>query len=120
MYRKLTEKEVEAICNSNTNCPEWVQNHINKYYPIAAVKVTVLVDSEYNDEGYDNKYVGLVVFDKDNNELPPIKGKSLEARESFINNAPYCGYSDDEFPEEAENETYLLNGKLPDLYILEE
>src|SRR4051812_6700437 len=89
-YRKLSKEEVKNIMNCKfEQPPKTVKDHLSKYYPNQASKVTLIVDSDYNDSTYDNTVVGMIVLDKDGTELTPVKGKSIEARTEFIENNKY-------------------------------
>lgn len=63
-----------------------VRRYVEEYYPPQANKALVMFSNEYNDEGYDVAVQLILVYDKNDNELVPLKGKSIEARQ----NLPEC------------------------------
>lgn len=86
---------------------------VNKYFKNAS-SILVVVDSEYNDSTYDNKFVGVYVYDAEDIEIP----MSREARSKFtddINNI------DIDIPYQTENSlddfVIYVNKSLPDVYI---
>jgi hypothetical protein len=113
-YRKLLPDEVKNLMNTKTEgIPKWVNEHLKEYYPSGFSKVTIIIDSDYNDEGYNNSVVGLVVFNEMGYEISPKKGKEVEARKAFLGHEHYeTSY------EPMENESYIVGG-LPDLYVME-
>lgn len=116
-YRKLNKSEIKNLLNTKAEeLPAWAAKHLKDYYPAGYSKVVLLVNSEYNDSSYDNSFVGMVVFDTNMNEISPIKGKEVEARSKFIENAE--SPTQYETYEQIENVSYLVGG-LPDLYVKE-
>ena len=76
-----------------------------KYYPPEATTMVMVVHSEYNDCTYDNSFQYVIVYDKDGNELPPLKKTAKECRANWnIDNLPipntrdgdYCSAESDE------------------------
>lgn len=63
-----------------------IRRYVEEYYPPQASKALVMFSNEYNDEGYDVAVQLVLVYDKDDNELVPPKGRSIEARQ----NLPEC------------------------------
>jgi hypothetical protein len=85
-YRKLSTEELRSFGINTSDKYKQIIDHVKKYYPNTANRALLLLDSEYDDEYYNNKVKTILVFDKEGNELVPTKGKSLEAR-----NIPYIG-----------------------------
>lgn len=91
-YRKATKQEIDKIYinlkhyySKKANPPEYEKyvKHIKEYYPKNAHKANISLNSEYDDSDYNYTLSYLVVFDKEENELVPITGKSIEARAEF-------------------------------------
>ena len=81
-YRKLTEGELAKYglkINQHKPVIDWVQ----KNYPKTAVSALVMFSSEYDDNYYSNEIQTVLVYDKDGNELLPLKEKSVTARKSL-------------------------------------
>jgi hypothetical protein len=51
-----------------------------KYYPPEATTMVMTIHSEYNDCTYDNSFQYVIVYDKDGNELPPLKKTAKEKK----------------------------------------
>lgn len=113
-YKKLTKQELSNMgFNVKENKPTQGQiDFVNKYYPPSAHTLTIVVNSEYNDQGYDNTFQYLIVSDVNGNELPPKKELAKECREHW--DSLYYG---EETNDEVEDITYNLKSTLPDLYI---
>lgn len=54
-----------------------------KYYPNNANKMVIVINSEYNDNSYDNSFSYILVYDKDGNELVPNKNTAHECRDNW-------------------------------------
>ena len=126
-YRKPTEKELKRIYlflkgQYETEASEdqaAYKEYAKEFYPKTASSMLISLSSEYNDETYDYRIGFVVVYDKDGEELLPLKGKSVEAREqAFDLPNPYEG---NECWEEQETEIVvsLSNEADFDLYVKE-
>lgn len=88
-------------------------NLINKYFKNPA-SLLISVDSEYNDNTYDNKFVGVYVYDSKDVEIP----LSRESRERFSIEVQDVHVSiPHETNEPLEDFVIYINKELPDLYI---
>ncbi len=126
-YRKLKAEEVKellgrfgaSINKSKSDLAE-IREYIKNYYPSTATTVLVQYNSEYNDEGYDVSVQYVAVYDREQQELLPLKDKAREARDKwaevfFTESNDGCGFRDP-----VEDKVYLLNeAGLPELYIKE-
>lgn len=116
-YRKLSDEELNNYGISQKVIPEALKKHVAKFYPSNTSVVTVIYTSEYNDEYYDNKVASLVCMDENGNELAPIKGKEIKARQEMVGIYLHESYGEGD-TEARETETYFI-GKLPELYVKE-
>jgi hypothetical protein len=96
-----------------------------KYYPPEATTMVMVVHSEYNDCTYDNSFQYVIVYDKDGNELPPLKKTAKECRANWnIDNLPIPNTRDGDY-DSAESDEPLndvvipLTTEVPELYIKE-
>jgi hypothetical protein len=96
-----------------------------KYYPPEATTMVITVHSEYNDCTYDNSFQYIIVYDKDGNELPPLKKTAKECREHWtteylpIPNTHHGHYGASESEEPLEDVVIPLISEVPELYIKE-
>lgn len=96
-----------------------------KYYPPEATTMVITVHSEYNDCTYDNSFQYIIVYDKDGNELPPLKKTAKECREHWtteylpIPNTHHGHYGASESEEPLEDVVIPLTVDIPELYIKE-
>jgi hypothetical protein len=96
-----------------------------KYYPPEATTMVMTVHSEYNDCTYDNSFQYIIVYDKDGNELPPLKKTAKECREHWtteylpIPNTHHGHYGASESEEPLEDVVIPLTVDIPELYIKE-
>jgi hypothetical protein len=96
-----------------------------KYYPPEATTMVMTVHSEYNDCTYDNSFQYIIVYDKDGNELPPLKKTAKECREHWtteylpIPNTHHGHYGASESEEPLEDVVIPLISEVPELYIKE-
>jgi hypothetical protein len=96
-----------------------------KYYPPEATTMVMVVHSEYNDSTYDNSFQYIIVYDKDGNELPPLKKTAKECREHWtteylpIPNTHHGHYGASESEEPLEDVVIPLISEVPELYIKE-
>jgi hypothetical protein len=95
------------------------------YYPPEATTMVMVVHSEYNDCTYDNSFQYVIVYDKDGNELPPLKKTAKECRANWnIDNLPIPNTRDGDY-DSAESDEPLddvvipLTTEVPELYIKE-
>lgn len=116
-YRKLSDEELNNYGISQKEVPAALKSHVVKFYPSNVSVVSVIYSSEYNDEYYDNKVVSLVCMDSNGNEVSPIKGKEIKARQEMVGVYLHESYGDGD-TEAKETETYFI-GKLPELYVKE-
>lgn len=121
-YRKATAEELAKIGYVPNN--DKYHNHINfakKYYPVEATTMVLVIDSEYNDSTYDNQLKYVIVYDKDGNELPPLKKTAKECRESWYT-LPIPGVSSG-YNSERESEGTMddvvipLTNDVPEFYV---
>jgi hypothetical protein len=96
-----------------------------KYYPPEATTMVMTVHSEYNDCTYDNSFQYVIVYDKDGNELPPLKKTAKECRANWnIDNLPIPNtssghYGASESDEPLDDVVIPLTIDIPELYIKE-
>jgi len=98
----------------------------SKYYPTEATTMVLHVHSEYNDNTYDNTFNYIVVYDKDCNELPPLKKTAKECRERWnIDYLPIPNTNNIDFLHTFESDEVMgdvvipLTSEVPELYIKE-
>jgi hypothetical protein len=96
-----------------------------KYYPPEATTMVMVVHSEYNDSTYDNSFQYVIVYDKDGNELSPLKKTAKECRANWnIDNLPIPNTRDGDYgsaeSDEPLNDVVIpLTTEVPELYIKE-
>jgi hypothetical protein len=96
-----------------------------KYYPPEATTMVMSIHSEYNDCTYDNSFQYVIVYDKDGNELPPLKKTAKECRANWsIDNLPIPNtrdgnYGASESDEPLDDVVIPLTSEVPELYIKE-
>jgi len=96
-----------------------------KYYPPEATTMVMVVHSEYNDCTYDNSFQYVIVYDKDGNELPPLKKTAKECRANWnIDNLPIPNTRDGDYgsaeSDEPLNDVVIpLISEVPEFYIKE-
>ena len=96
-----------------------------KYYPPEATTMVIVVHSEYNDSTYDNSFQYIIVYDKDGNELTPLKKTAKECRENWsidnlpIPNTSHGHYGASESDEPLEDVVIPLTIDVPEFYIKE-
>ena len=122
-YRKLTSSELKLL---GITAPSAAYKlHIDfakKYYPSNATTMVLALDSEYNDNTYENTIKYVVVYDVDGNELPPLKATAKQCRDGWIElNIPGTsnidGYSPNESHDEMSDLIIQLTNVLPELYV---
>lgn len=115
-YKKLTTEELTSYgIKLNDTKISHLLSIYNDFFDKAIVpyKCLLIVDSEYNDCTYDNKLMKVIFYDKENNELIPLKTKSREFH--TLNYYEYDINISGETREQIEDEVVLL--VIPDLYI---
>lgn len=127
-YRKLSAKDLNVLLeklgfrltHKDSEALGKIREYIQQYYPEGASSVLVSYNSEYNDNTYDVSVQYVAVYDKDQNELLPLKDKAREARSQW-SNIFHCNDGGYDGPREpVEDKVWLLNtNALPDLYVLE-
>lgn len=120
-YRKLNKNELEILYKNLRGYfveedYKGVASIVSKYF-LNPVSILVTVDSEYNDNTYDNKAGSVYVYDKDDVEI----GLSRSGREEF--NKEIEAHLDQLVPydseEPLENIVIYVNKQLPEIYIKE-
>lgn len=116
-FRKLTSAELEVfgIVIPTTKYKAHVA-FAKKYYPPEATSLVMCINSEYNDNTYDNNLAYIIVYDKNGNELPPLKTTAKECREKWFD-LPVPGMSKYGSSEEPVENVSIPLVELPDLYI---
>ena len=121
-YRRATAEDLAKI-GYVPNINKYSQ-HIafaKKYYPPEATTMVMVVNSEYNDNTYDNELSYILVYDKDRNELTPIKSKANECRGNWytlpIPNTTSGGYGSAESSDPLEEVVIPLNNEIPEFYV---
>ena len=113
-FRKLTDEELKAMGLRNST-PSALGD-LAKYYDLTnAYRGTVVCQSDYNDSTYDIHDAYLIVLDQDGNEIPPIKGKSKEAR-LYVSSKSYELFGGRSEIYDPPNDI-VFNFKMPELYI---
>ena len=121
-YRKLNENELKSLKDvliayfkegQSYQNDESVKEFVKKYYPTSAAYCTIQYNSEYNDSTWDNVIQTIVVFDKEGNEVTPIKGKELEARKTAARLS--CVEESDEMLED--KTINIKQPRMPDVYV---
>lgn len=121
-YRRATAEELAKIGYIPNQAKHG--KHITfakKYYPPEATIMVMVVNSEYNDNTYNNEISYILVYDKDRNELTPIKSKAKECRENWytlpIPNTTSDGYGGVESSDPLEEVVIPLNNEIPEFYV---
>lgn len=120
-YRKVTRQELEAL---GFLFPTYkYKEHIafaRKYYPKEATSLVLVINSEYNDNTYDNRLSYVIVYNKDGNELPPLKETAKECRQKWFELAfPGMGKYGYESQDQIDDIVIPLLDHVPELYIKE-
>jgi hypothetical protein len=119
-YRKVTRVELEAI--GFVFPTDKYKEHITfarKYYPKEATSIVIVINSEYNDNTYDNRFSYLLAYNKNGDELPPLKETAKECRQKWFNLSIPGMINGYESNEHIENIVIPLSDSIPDLYIKE-
>lgn len=119
IYRKVTRQELEAL--GFVFPTEKYKEHIafaRKYYPKEATSLVLAINSEYNDNTYDNRLSYVIAYNKDGNELPPLKETAKECRQKWFElSIPGMGKYGYESMEQIEDVVIPLADSMPELYI---
>lgn len=120
-YRKVTRQELEAL--GFLFPTDKYKEHIafaRKYYPKEATSLVLVINSEYNDNTYDNRLSYVIAYNKDGNELPPLKETAKECRQKWFELAiPGMGKYGYESQEQIDDIVIPLLDNVPELYIKE-
>lgn len=123
-YRRATAKEL-SVLGYIPNDKKY-SAHIEfarKYYPSNATTMVLVINSEYNDSTYDNSIKYVLVYDKDCNELPPLKDTAKECRACWtteylpIPDANVDNYNRFESAEHMDDVVIHLGTDLPEFYV---
>jgi len=118
-YKKLTESELKTlgilVTSKNDSKNDQYRTFVKKYYPSNAALIEVVIDSEYNDEGYDVSFQNLLVYDGHGDELVPLKETRDKCRSEMSGLAH--DLEGDYHSDEMENFFVRVDPTLPDLYI---
>lgn len=120
-FRKVTRAELEAL-GFVFNTDKY-KEHIafaRKYYPKEATSLVLAINSEYNDNTYYNRLQYVIAYNKDGNELPPLKETAKECRDKWFDlSIPGLGKYESESQEQMEDIVIPLSDSIPDLYVKE-
>jgi hypothetical protein len=122
-YRKLTESELKLLGITTPSAAYKLHRDFAKrYYPSNATTLVLALDSEYNDNTYNNTIKYVVVYDVDGNELPPLKATAKQCRDGWSKldipgTSEICGYGPHESREEMSDLIIQLTNELPELYV---
>jgi hypothetical protein len=121
IYRKVTRQELEAL--GFVFPTEKYKEHIafaRKYYPKEATSLVLAINSEYNDNTYDNRLSYVIAYNKDGNELPPLKETAKECRQKWFElSIPGIGKYDYKSQDQIDDIVIPLLDNVPELYIKE-
>jgi hypothetical protein len=124
-YRRLTTEELKKLgITSNFEKTEVYRRFAKSYYPNTAHTMLLAINSEYNDNTYDNSVKYVVVYDKEGNEIPPNKKTATNCRDDWYNlPIPHCSNYDyqngGESNEPIDDLVIQLTDELPELYVKE-
>lgn len=126
-FRPVTEKELFGIANAvlaKHNPPRWqkeYETYAKKFFPAEVTYFLVQVNSNYNDEGYNNTVDYVIAYDAYGEEVNPIKDTADQARTSWKRlPVPVVMGEDNDFPPDfgGEHIVRVANQiKLPQLFI---
>lgn len=118
-FRKVTRAELEAL--GFVFPTDKYKEHIafaRKYYPKEATSLVLAINSEYNDNTYDNRLQYVIAYNKDGNELPPLKETAKECRQKWFElSIPGMGKYGYESQEQIDDIVIPLLDSVPELYI---
>ena len=120
-YRKVTQQELELFGFKlpKTNEVQYKNtiDFIKKHYPSTAQSIRFVINSEYNDNTYDNTLKYIVVYNKNGDELLPNKATATECRNKWWE-LEYPGSNNYESNDVIEDIILPLSiSSIPDLYI---
>jgi hypothetical protein len=122
-YRKLTESELKLLgITTPSDTYKLHRDFAKKYYPSNATTMVLALDSEYNDNTYENTIKYVVVYDVDGNELPPLKATAKQCRDGWSElyipgTSNITGWGPHESREEMSDLIIQLTNVLPELYV---
>jgi hypothetical protein len=120
-FKLLTQKDLETLGikaqfdKQASDSYNRYRDFVRTYYPHNAALAEVMVDSEYNDNTYDNQIQMLVVYDENGDELVPNKDTARKCREEMRMLGMPGGRYDSSEPEESF--FVQMDPKFPDLYV---
>lgn len=118
-FRKVTRAELEAL--GFVFPTDKYKEHIafaRKYYPKEATSLVLVINSAYNDNTYDNRLQYVIAYNKDGNELPPLKETAKECRQKWFElSIPGMGKYGYESQEQIDDIVIPLLDSVPELYI---
>lgn len=120
-FKLLTQKDLETLGikaqldKQTSDSYSRYRDFVRTYYPHNAALAEVMVDSEYNDNTYDNQIQMLVVYDETGDELVPNKDTARKCREEMRMLGMPGGKYDSSEPEESF--FVQMDPKFPDLYV---
>lgn len=118
--RKLSKPELQKLSKvltaafSDTDKHADIAAFVKDHYPQTAVLAQVHIDSEYNDNTYDNRIGYIEVRDRDGVELFPKNGREASAAQKNLE-LPVC-YDTPEAVSEPVT-VYIAPVELPTLYV---
>lgn len=119
-YRKMSRVELEELYRNlrgyfdNQDKYAGVVAVVNKYFKNPCT-ILLSIDSEYNDNTYDNELAGVYVYDSKNVEM----GLAMEERSKFIIEAKgSIGYIE-ESQDTLDDIVIYVSKDLPDVYLKE-
>lgn len=120
-YRKLSKTELKVLYGNlravfDSEKEEYVQikNLVIRYFKNAH-SIIVNINSEYNDNDYDNRIAGVFVYDENDVEC----GLTREQRESFNDEFSQIDTYINTSEEELDDVVLYVSDKMPDIYIKE-
>lgn len=116
-YRKLTPQELKLL--GFVFSTDKYKEHIDfarQYYPKEATSLVLVINSEYNDSAYNNTIAYVIVYNKQGDELPPLKETAKECRKKWFElSIPGTRESN----EHIDDIVISLSNIVPELYIKE-
>ena len=118
-YRKITKAELQAL--GFVFPAEKYKQHVafaRQYYPGTATSMVMVMNSEYNDQSYENSLQYILVYDKNGDELLPYKDLAKNCRSAWMD-LPIPGVDkyNNESNEQLDDIVIPLSVGIPELYI---
>lgn len=120
-YKKLNEEELKSLQNSlrayfeNRDEFDKLITLVKKYFTNPHT-ILISLDSEYNDQGYDNKVSGVYVYNSKDEEVPLTRSN----REKFTKELQNFSYNfESESSEYLEDIVLHVGNSLPEVYVKE-